>query len=262
MGSAKRLLDEISARLGALGIRGPDGVAWASPKAYLEKRTREDPWPELAATKQIFEWGSAHGVAPVILLLSQLAEQHVPGAPSVSEALRWVWASQPQRPNRYGWISMDGHLREANVFSWCTGDTGVALPCWLGATVNGLPEHAATALALGHSLAKRVIEGERPGVEKRIDLCCGLSGVLQSFVSWAAMSNDPVMAEASRRLLSRLVDEMSAIKTDDMTVDLQFGLAGIACTMVGLTTGIAPSWAGPLALALPNVGSPPAADSA
>ena len=253
--SARSLLEEVSAVLSRSAQQTPEGQTWSSSAAYLAARGGGG----LFSTPQkvMREYGSAHGVAPVCLLLSQLQNQQVPEASSVSETLRWVWESTKPEPNRFGYVVGDSLRAPLNIFTWCTGDPGVALPCWLAATSSGLTQQAAQFLAFGQSLAKRIVDGERPASEGRIDLCCGLSGVLQVFSGWAAMSGDPLLADAARAVMKRLLDELATHDLTQLNLNLQFGVAGLAATLLAQITGKPPSWAGPLAMVMPEVKRPP-----
>ncbi len=253
--SARLLLEEISQTLTSSVRRAPEGLTWNTSAAYLKARGAEG----FFATPQqnIREYGSAHGVAPLCLLLSQLEKLRVPAASPVVETLRWVWGSTKAEPNRFGYAVGDSTRVPLNTFTWCTGDPGTALPCWLAATSSDLHPEADHFLTFGRSLAQRIVDGERPGLEGRIDLCCGLSGVLQVFSGWAAMSGDPLFAEASRVLLKRLLDELAGFELSRMSLDLQFGIGGVAATLLAQVNGKAPSWAGPLAMVLPDVKQPP-----
>ena len=253
--SARLLLEEISAVLAASVQYTPEGQTWNTPSSYLVARGGGSMFA--GPQKVVREYGTAHGVAPLCLLLSQLQNQSVPSGSSLSETLRWVWESTKPEPNRFGYAVGDSTRAPLNIFTWCTGDPGAALPCWLAATSAGLAHQADQFLRFGRSLAKRIVEGERPGVEGRIDLCCGLSGVLQVFSGWAAMSGDPLLAEATRVIFKRLLDELVTHDLDGLTIDLQFGICGLAATLLAQLTGKAPSWAGPLAMVLPEVKTPP-----
>ncbi len=256
--SARSLLEAVSAKLAGLSHETQLGLTWQTPGSYFRSRiSNPSDYPNLDEVKAIHEWGSAHGLASLILLLGELQAQQVPGASSTQRALKWFWASRKPAPNRFSWVTFDGHEKPLNVFSWCTGDAGAGLPTWLAAKVAGLPHEQEEALSFGRGLATRIIEGERPGIEGRIDLCCGLSGVLQSFASWAALSGEPAFAEAARVVTSRLLEELASHKLEDHRVDLQFGLAGIAATLLGVVRGIEPAWAGPMAMGLPSAKSPP-----
>jgi len=254
--SARALLASVSHALVRSSQRTPQGLTWNTPRSYLMAREGKPLFPNENERKVIREWGVAHGVAPLALLLSQLEKHQIPGAAETRESLEWIWASTHREPNRFGWLWADGDRAELNRSAWCTGDPGVALSCWLAASAVGLREEQARWLELGHQLARRITGGERFSLEGRIDLCCGLSGVTQAFSSWAAVSGDPLLADAARALLMRLLDEVQKTDLAQMSLHLQFGVTGVALTLLAQLTHKAPAWAGPLAMTYPDARTP------
>jgi lantibiotic modifying enzyme len=246
--TARVLLEHVSERLATSARHTPEGLTWATPVSYFESRGGKNAFGPEA---ELREYGSAHGVAPVVLLLSELHAQRVPTALPIAETLRWFWATTHAESNRFGWVTSGSQREPMNLFTWCTGDPGVALPCWLAAQSTGLADESAKWLAFGRSLAQRVVDGERPSLEKRVDLCCGLSGVMQLFSIWAALSGDPLLADAARAVMVRLLDELQGADLNELGVGFQFGTAGIAAALLAQTTGQPPSWAGPLAMISP-----------
>jgi hypothetical protein len=122
--SARALLASVSSLLARSAHRLPNGLVWNTPQRYLLGRDGASLFPTLPTT--IREWGAAHGVAPVALLLSELQAQSVPDAPDTTQALEWIWSSAEPQPNRFGYAWGDGQRKGLNVGSWCTGDPGVA----------------------------------------------------------------------------------------------------------------------------------------
>lgn len=242
--TAHVLLKAVLSRLTEAAQVTPEGVTWNTPYSYFMNRDGGSVFASLGEHAVIREWGVAHGVASVVLLQSQS------NTGPLRDALRWMWNSTQPESNRFGWVWADGERARLNVAAWCTGDHGVALSCWLAATVADLPDEATQWLRFGRVLAQRVIDGERPAVQKRLDLCCGLSGVLQGFSSWAALTGDPLFADAARACLNRVLDELEPVELEKESVMFQFGLSGIAAALLSMTSRRAPAWAGLLAMAL------------
>ncbi len=256
--SARALLEAVAATLARASHQTREGLTWNTPGSYWEGRGGSSDLFKFE-NKVIREYGVAHGVAPLALLLSQMEQLGLSGVSSTSETLRWMWSTTQAEPNRFAWACSDSERTELNVATWCTGDPGVAFVSWLAARSSGLNEEAEKWASFGRELAQRFLGGERPARPERIDLCCGLAGVLQIFSSWAAMSGEPAFADVTRALLTRLLNELDTGGLDKLPIGLQFGLAGLAATLTAQTSGRPPAWAGPLAIALPHIKASPLA---
>lgn len=251
--SARALLRAVSTEVNRAARLTEQGPTWLTPPNYLVSRGGTRLFTEAQQLGVIYEWSTAHGVAPMPLLLSQCEANDLGVASTSTElALQWLWATtQPQR-NRFGWIQGDGRRVELPLNAWCTGDWGAILPMWLAAREAGLRDEADRALAFARELARRLLDGERPGEPQSVDLCCGLSSVVCIASSFAGFSSESIFGEAAVSLVRQTLDHLDRLDADALSVGFQFGLSGVVATLVSVLSGQPPSWAGLLAHAPPT----------
>ncbi|MBX9787996.1 MAG: lanthionine synthetase C family protein [Pirellulales bacterium] len=262
--TARELLELAIARLAALSVAQPDGVAWLTPAATLPGNQRSQ-FPE-----GYFNLGVAHGVAGVVGLLAAAISRGVAvdaATRLLGQATSYLLAQQNSADalGAYDYYVAPGQ-RGASVsrLAWCYGDLGnaVVVARAAAATGNGAWRRAAHELAL--RAARR--GAATTGVEDA-GLCHGAAGLAHLFNRlYQHFADDELRAAAIGWFARTLAFEgrgggvggfaawqhglpSGPAWTDDP--GLLEGASGVALAFLAATTDVEPAWDAMLLADLP-----------
>lgn len=234
--------------LGERADHTPSGITWKTPARFVESSLRSD-HPD-----GYHNPGMAHGVAGVVGFLAAAVRRGFSEAvPLLEPAATWLWRHRTLRASAR-------RSRDA----WCVGAPGMALA--LHATGVALDDSRWTARAL--ELARAAAQ-QNPSDANLEDasLCHGDAGVAHVFLRLYQSTGDPVLRDAARRPLRRLVRRGRSRRTLAQLAYQRFtptgrrpavvlgwlnGLAGVVLVLCAALCEAEPAW-DRLLLASPGV---------
>jgi lantibiotic biosynthesis protein len=255
--AARRCVELIVDRLGALAQPGPQGLCFPTPSDALFMRSRSQ-FPDGAS-----DLGMSHGMAGILAFLANarpgLAPPHAETARAIMQgSAPWMIAQQHAPPHHYsrfpGYAAPPRPPQPAS-FGWCSGDPGVILSLVAAARSVGDARTEAEVLGLARSAAR--VPGDQtldPG------LCHGAAGVGHIFNRLYQATRDEVFLGAARAWFGQALDFRRS-RTDEGVVGYVAwtqdnngpgvwtseegflrGAAGVALALLGAATPIEPAW--------------------
>lgn len=212
------LIDAALSLLERTAVTDELGCFWPSPAEYLEGRGVPSTGGRRAA-----DLGVAHGHAGLLQVLaavSRRADFAQRALALMRPSVAWVLARVERFEGDFARLWVDGGPPHSlNFDTWCSGTPGAAFAMLEAAKAV---EQGPRVQVLCDGVVSRILNGARPGLPKRVDLCCGLAGVAMS------LQAHPFAREASRLVVEQLVLEMP---TAVCGLGLQFGPLGVALTL-------------------------------
>ena len=195
-----------------------------------------------------FDYGVAHGVPPVLLMLAGAMRSGVARSSAAAlyeGAMQWQWAGRLPAPSPSVFAYVEGDPPEPARLGWCYGDAGAGATLLAAARAAGDAPRAALALEVARSAAARDPDGSGA-----VDgaLCHGASGIALLLQRLWHETGEPAFAEASRRWYARLLAQPLA--GHDAT--FLTGTTGIALALLAAVTAVEPAWDAVLAASLPG----------
>jgi hypothetical protein len=232
--------------LAATAFPSREGIVWATPAEYARRRGVE------VRAEPVVEYGAVHGIAGGLVALAALArEGHDLAAELARAALNAVWNWQVPGENGFGWITFGldraAPARDLKPGRWCVGDAGVLRAIWLAANEVGDTASATRARDQLGGLASRAADGDLPGEEGRLDLCCGVAALAQVYWRMSRETGLSVFGEAADALFAHLLRKLPLLDS----TGLAYGRAGVCLTLLSPFASADPGWDGILGMRLP-----------
>jgi lantibiotic biosynthesis protein len=197
-------LERVVAHLGELAEPRDGGLTWLTRVELLPAGETRNLLPE-----GCYNLGLAHGVPAVIALLAEAHAAGVAGGEPLRllrGAVAWLLGRKLPPGSASVFPKMiapgGGQLGEVRL-AWCYGDLCIAISLLYAARRAGVPAWEEEARGLARAAAARSFESA-----KALDgcLCHGAAGLAHLFNRAFQATGDPVLGEASRRWLARLLD--------------------------------------------------------
>ncbi len=265
--AAARALESVVARFSELSLSQVSGVTWHTPPEHLPA------WQRDVAPQGYFNFGVAHGVPAVLVVLAGALERGVrfEGARGLLEGgVSWLLRHESHRAGVSSfpsWITAEGEVRPAR-FGWCYGDIGVAAALLnVGCAVRN-DAYVAEAVRIARSVALRPAEEcavSEPG------LCHGAAGVASIYMRFHHQTGIEEFSKNARAWALRIlelrlspmaeaagfwsVDSSASLSAPVAREDSSFltGAVGGALSLLAASGACEPSWDRLLGLSLGGV---------
>jgi hypothetical protein len=234
-------LAAIVERLGELGLRTPQGVAWFTPPSQLPE------WQKTLAPGGYYNLGLAHGLAGVISFLGQSHEAGIEAGRCgdlLGRSVDWLLAQElTEIPN---WLTSDGAKGPSGSsgLAWCHGGLGLSAALLRAARAVGEARCEKLALALARQEATRRGEGARA---RDAALCHGTAGIAHLFNRLFQATGEAIFADAACHWFERTL-ELAPRQAEPGFLD---GKAGIGLALLAATSPIEPNWDRLLLVSIP-----------
>lgn len=269
--SAVAGLTHLVTRLQEHAITQPNGIIWWTDPRWLSAEGRT-----LLPTG-CYDLGIAHGIAGVIVLLSQLCALDCAAAqarPLLDGAVAWLLAQQlPETaPSRFPtWVQPDG-MRPPSRLAWCYGDLGIAVALLRAARLVKEPAWEAAACDLAQATAQRAQAQEDI---QDTGLCHGFASIAHLFNRLYQATGDERFAAVARLWFTRTLAQrhphqgiagfLALASTSTAKLDrvadpgLLTGVAGIGLALLAALYPLPPAWDQLMLIAIPATPTSPTA---